>query len=176
MEPASFSYRILISRVNNTRVPAGSTRFFDESTHGGGGCFLPLLPYLFAGHPFPSHEEGGKAKMYFSRTIRGNRKSSPPRKCSLFKRYSARIGCSFRVCAQVTWMVVSVGSVAMANDSWFYIGKISAASSYCLDELLESGLNLYSWWGRKKDKSKIRKRCIFNRWAELREFELKIGE
>lgn len=36
-------------------------------------------------------------------------------------------------------MVVSVGSVAMANDSWFYIGKISAASSYCLDELSESG-------------------------------------
>lgn len=41
-------------------------------------------------------------------------------------------------------MVVSVGSVAMANDSWFYIGKISAASSYCLDELSGSGLNLYS--------------------------------
>lgn len=59
--------------------------------------------------------------MYFSRTIRGNRKSSPCNplpapKCPLFKRYSARIGAA--VFAQVTQSVGSVGSVAMTDFVW----------------------------------------------------------
>lgn len=54
-------------------------------------------------------------------------------------------------------MVVSVGSVAMANDSWFYIGKISAASSYCLDELSESGLNYIRDGGGRR----INRRDVF---------------
>lgn len=90
VEPAPFSYRILISRVNNTRrVPAASTRFFD-----GGGCFPPpSLPYLLAGHPLCPHGGRGgrrrRQKCIFrerfavigSHHVRG--------KCSLFKRYSA---------------------------------------------------------------------------------------
>lgn len=106
VEPASFSYRILISRVNNTREFPQLRRGFSTNRHTGlgEGAVFCFPPPLFIRRPSVAIPHGGeeKAKMYFSRTIRGNRKSSTPlelpllslpaRKCSLFKRYSARIG------------------------------------------------------------------------------------
>lgn len=98
--PTGFSFRA--STIHESSRSFG----FSTNRHTGLGeeavfCFPPPL---FIRRPSVAIPHGGeeKAKMYFSRTIRGNRKSSTPlelpllslpaRKCSLFKRYSARIG------------------------------------------------------------------------------------
>lgn len=98
--PTGFSFRA--STIHE------SSRSFGFSTNRhtglGKGAVFCFPPPLFIRRPSVAIPHGGeeKAKMYFSRTIRGNRKSSTPlklpllslpaRKCSLFKRYSARIG------------------------------------------------------------------------------------
>ena len=92
---ASFSYRILILRINDTGKQAGVCFCMGRSMrfppNRRGARFYAGLLYLFRRYPPtplspPAGERRGgegegappeHAKMYFSRTIRGNRKSSP---------------------------------------------------------------------------------------------------
>lgn len=78
---APFSYRILILRINNTRKQAdvflhGPFDAVSPNRHG----VVPMrheLLYLFRRYPPTPLSPGAEnTKMYFSRTIRGNRKSS----------------------------------------------------------------------------------------------------